>query len=305
MQHSFVVNGDACGGSTCVSVVVPIYNKAPYLRICLDSLAGQTLRDIEIIMVDDASTDRSADIAQQYAKDDHRFRLLRHSENRGPAAAQNTGLAAASGRYLSVVGADDWIDATMLQSMYDVAISYGVDVVRCGFIIEPDLPETVQSIDAKTVGSRQPAGPIRRHPTEVTRIANGAELYRRMFGKIDRALLPVSTALHRRGFILEHGICFDTQLRNMEDVLFNARVFALNPQIVLLPDWYYHGLVSHNSISHHPVALSNSARILAQRIRELEAGSPVARALHSSFLRYRLVLRAIIIRNWFRAHFLG
>jgi glycosyltransferase involved in cell wall biosynthesis len=75
-----------------VSVIIPIYNTAPYLRRCLDSVCGQTLRDIEIICVNDGSTDNSLDILNEYAAKDKRIRVLSFSKNRGAGAARNAGI---------------------------------------------------------------------------------------------------------------------------------------------------------------------------------------------------------------------
>ncbi|MGH3045489.1 MAG: glycosyltransferase family 2 protein, partial [Gaiellaceae bacterium] len=89
-----------------ISVVVPIYNVAAYLEPCLDSLAGQTLADVEIVMVEDGSTDESPEIAERFAARDGRFRLVRQA-NAGLGAARNTGIDHATGEFLAFVDSDD------------------------------------------------------------------------------------------------------------------------------------------------------------------------------------------------------
>lgn len=96
-----------------VSVVVPVYNAEPYLRECLDSLFGQTLKEIEIIAVDDGSTDGSGKILDEFAARDRRLKVI-HQENAGVSAARNRGIKAARGRYLTFVDADDRIDRQAL-----------------------------------------------------------------------------------------------------------------------------------------------------------------------------------------------
>lgn len=96
-----------------VSVVVPVYNAEPYLRKCLDSLFGQTLKEIEIIAVDDGSTDGSGKILNECAARDRRLKVI-HQENAGVSAARNRGIKAARGRYLTFVDADDRIDRQAL-----------------------------------------------------------------------------------------------------------------------------------------------------------------------------------------------
>ncbi len=101
-----------------VSVIVPVYNVEPYLRKCLDSVINQSLTDIEIICVDDASTDDSSAIVTEYAARDPRIKILRHRTNRGLGAARNSGMAIATGKYINFVDSDDWMERTALELMY-------------------------------------------------------------------------------------------------------------------------------------------------------------------------------------------
>lgn len=112
-----------------VSVIIPVYNTARYLRRCLDSVCGQTLQDIEIICVDDASTDGSADILWEYTAQDGRIRCIPHGHNRGCAAARNTGMDAARGTYISFIDSDDWIDAGFLEELATIAEREHIDIV--------------------------------------------------------------------------------------------------------------------------------------------------------------------------------
>lgn len=115
-----------------VSIVVAVYNAEKYLRQCLDSIANQTLRETEIICVDDGSTDNSLDILKEYKNKDNRFRII-HQKNTGPetgaASARNVGMALARGRYLSILDADDYFDINMLQLAFEQAEKYDTDIV--------------------------------------------------------------------------------------------------------------------------------------------------------------------------------
>ena len=113
-------------GVVSVSVVVPVYNSKRYLRKCLDSLAGQTQKDIEVICVDDGSTDGSSDILQKYAKKDDRFKFVRQ-ENQGPSVARNTGISLAKGDYLYFVDSDDWLERDALERLVSLADSQQFD----------------------------------------------------------------------------------------------------------------------------------------------------------------------------------
>ena len=109
-----------------VSVIVPIYNVAPWLRQCLNSLKAQTLRQIEVIMVDDGSTDESGEIAKEYVCDEWPvFRLIRHENNRGLSAARNTGIDEARSEWLMFVDSDDWVDEKFCDKPMVVGSIFG------------------------------------------------------------------------------------------------------------------------------------------------------------------------------------
>ena len=91
-----------------VSVIIPVYNTEKYLEKCLDSVCNQTLSDIEIICVDDCSTDNSLNILKEYAQKDNRIKLIEFKENKGAAAARNEGIKAATGEYIGFIDSDDY-----------------------------------------------------------------------------------------------------------------------------------------------------------------------------------------------------
>lgn len=104
-----------------VSVIIPVYNSGPYLQHCLDSVCGQSLRDLEIICVDDGGTDECPAILRACAARDSRITVLSHQSNRGCAAARNTGMDAARGRFIHFMDSDDWIDAGYLEELVQTA----------------------------------------------------------------------------------------------------------------------------------------------------------------------------------------
>ena len=103
-----------------VSVIIPVYNVEKYLRECLDSVVNQTLRDIEIICVDDGSTDSSLEILREYAEKDSRVKVYTQ-ENINAGAARNTGLSNATGEYLSFLDSDDFFELNAIERMYECA----------------------------------------------------------------------------------------------------------------------------------------------------------------------------------------
>lgn len=126
-----------------VSVVVPIYNVEKYLRECVDSILAQTLKDIEVILVDDGSPDGSPAIVDDYAKKDKRVVTV-HRKNGGYSKAVNYGIEIAKGEYIGIIESDDWIEPDMYEKLYDSAKKYDTDVTKAEFfyyqsqVIGPD-----------------------------------------------------------------------------------------------------------------------------------------------------------------------
>lgn len=118
---------------TCrVSIIIPVYNTEKYLHRCLDSVIAQTLRKIEIIVVNDASSDKSASILTEYEHKDSRITVITHDKNMGQGISRDSGITAARGEYLGFVDSDDWIELEMFEKMYKKAHELDADMVVCG-----------------------------------------------------------------------------------------------------------------------------------------------------------------------------
>ena len=117
-----------------VSVILPCFNVAPYIGACLDSLLNQTLSDIEIICVDDKSTDDTVTIIKKYAKRDNRISLIEFPHNQGVAIARNTGIEAAMGEYIGFIDPDDYVDLDFFEKLYDVAKREDADIAKASLI---------------------------------------------------------------------------------------------------------------------------------------------------------------------------
>ena len=116
-----------------VSIIVPVYNAEKYLERCISSLKKQSLTDIEMILVDDSSTDSSLEICKQMAMDDSRIKII-HKLNEGAGYARNTALGIASGEYIGFVDSDDFVAPDMFQTLYEKAVRYGSDLVLSGVL---------------------------------------------------------------------------------------------------------------------------------------------------------------------------
>ncbi len=125
----------ACREEVKVSVVIPVYNTETYLKKCLNSVRNQTLREIEMICVDDGSTDGSLRILEEYARADSRIKVI-HKENGGLVSARKAGVALAVGQYTGYVDSDDWIDSGMYEYLYRTALQNQADMVSSGYFFE-------------------------------------------------------------------------------------------------------------------------------------------------------------------------
>lgn len=117
-----------------ISIIVPIYNVEKYLDRCMQSLLGQTLKDIEIIMVDDGSPDNCPKLCDEYEKTDSRVKVI-HKKNGGLGYARNSGLDVASGEYVAFVDSDDFIEDSMYAKLYNAAVKENADVAYCNHFI--------------------------------------------------------------------------------------------------------------------------------------------------------------------------
>ncbi len=116
-----------------VSIIVPVYNAEKYLERCIRSLKDQTLHEIEIILVDDSSTDSSLEICNQMAEDDARIKVL-HKRNEGAGYARNAALQIATGEYIGFLDSDDFAEIDMFQTLYEKAVQYDSDLVMSGVL---------------------------------------------------------------------------------------------------------------------------------------------------------------------------
>ncbi len=198
-----------------ISVVVPVYNCAPYLDACLQSLEAQTLQNWEAVLVDDGSTDGSAALCDAWAGKDARFRV-RHQKNAGVSAARNAGIQACRGSYLAFVDADDWVEPEFLHRLYDT-IGDTQLAVCCVY----DLSDWNEKVRAETV----PLDILRSTPS---RYAN-----------------PVYTnypcnKLFCTALIRENELRFPVGVRRCEDAYFVQDYLLCCKAIAVTPEKLYH-----------------------------------------------------------------
>lgn len=120
-----------------ISIIVPIYNVEDYLEECILSIIRQTYQNVEILLIDDGSTDDSSSIAKNYEKKDNRIKYY-HKKNGGLSSARNYGIEKANGKYLMFIDSDDYIDYNMVEKLYDAILKNNVDISCCAMYLEYD-----------------------------------------------------------------------------------------------------------------------------------------------------------------------
>ncbi|MCH4191436.1 MAG: glycosyltransferase [Butyrivibrio sp.] len=206
-----------------ISVLVPVYNVEMYLNKCLDSICKQTLREIEILCIDDGSTDSSKDILDSYAKCDRRISVI-HKENTGYGNSMNIALQHASGKYIAIVESDDFIDEDMLENLYREAEQNQVDVIKSNFY-EYFMK---QGMETKKFNNYLYNLPVR---SVIDPLA-----YTELFF----SLQSIWSAIYKRDFLLSNKIRFnETPGASYQDVSFAFQVYACAHRIILVPEAYY------------------------------------------------------------------
>ncbi len=134
---------DQSGKLPLISVIVPVYQVRAYIRECVESLLCQTYRNLEVILVDDGSTDGSGEMCDGFAREDERIRVI-HQRNRGLSAARNTGLDHAAGEYIAFVDSDDYVEPAYIEELYRLVLKYRGDIAACMFVKVGERTESLK-----------------------------------------------------------------------------------------------------------------------------------------------------------------
>lgn len=133
-----------------VSVIIPVYNAANFIKRCVDSVLSQTLYEIELILIDDGSTDDSGSICDSYVEKDERVIVI-HQKNMGVSYARNVGIEKSSGEYIGFVDSDDYVESDMYEKLYKFAIEKEADICCCGFYREERENRYIKCADSNLV----------------------------------------------------------------------------------------------------------------------------------------------------------
>ena len=264
------------GTEPTVSVIIPVHNGETHLRECLDSVLAQTLESIEIIVVNDASSDGTAVILDQYVQmGDGRVRVLTQQTNQGVSAARNRGIDAARGAFVAFVDADDVVRPRMYEHLLEVAEARCLDVVSCG----------IQLFD----GEGRLSQPI-PYPMQPGAVYDTGEMRALLQSGFTSKLLwaPVRS-LYRRSLIQAHAIRFDTRIRKGEDSLFNLELLARASRCATVEDAYYLYRKHAASVTARPLpSESENLEVLADRVTQFTREQGLSNAIIDDFYRYIL-----------------
>lgn len=215
-----------------VSILVPVYNTSNYLRQCLDSVVGQTLGDIEIICINDGSTDESLEIIKTYQSNDSRIRII-DKKNTGYGHSMNQGLRLAKGKYIGIVESDDFADLFMFEKLYNLAERENVDIVKSNHWFHS---ESMKDGD------------------QYYEMFEGCP-YNEVISPIDKPILflkstCVWTSLYRRDFLLKHDIWFnETPRASYQDVAFTLKTLSCSEHVYLTKDAFLHYRIDNEQSS--------------------------------------------------------
>lgn len=261
-----------------VSVVIPVYNTAPYLEDCLQSVASQTLKDFEAICVDDASTDGSVAIADSFACKDRRFRLIIHSQNQGAGASRNTGLTLAQGTYVTFLDSDDTIDPHAFERIYNHCETTQADICCCPIALAWPSEDRVEpyalSLDERLLPDNT------TEPFPCSAAKDGAFMFTQP---------SVCTKWFRRSFLDRIGAHF-TNHRVAEDLLFTYTAFVQTERITILRDYLYaYNQEKDSSISKEPNSMASLVKTMDEfvdRLMRLEVYNTYEVATANLFLSH-------------------
>lgn len=254
-----------------ISIIVPIYNSSTYLNKCIDSLIDQTYENIEIILIDDGSTDNSYNLCKEYEIKDKRIKVL-HKENGGVSSARNLGLQAAKGDYIGFVDSDDFIEKNMYQLLIDSINQNLSQIAICNIYYENENKEQVYNYSNKDfVFSRQDF-PLNMYNILSINGYTWNKLY-------DKKLIYKN----------DEFISFDENIGVSEDSLFNYEIFDKNKEFSCsyINQKMYHYIQEKNSACNQKFTLKKLQHFI---VREKEIDVLERNGLNPNFLRIDYVV---------------
>lgn len=244
-----------------VSIIVPVYNVEKYLKRCLDSIINQTYSSIEIILIDDGSTDSSGDICESYARLDSRITVI-HKKNAGLGMARNTALDVAKGKYVIFVDSDDYIAPNMLENLYNTLIEAKADTCIGGYQrVYSDKIEVFEN-------------PIKGKVFDKNNILS--DVLSKMFGRLnnnDSLEMSVWKVLFSNELIQTYDIRFPSEREFIsEDIIFDTVYYAKSNRVVMSSDVGYYYCDNDDSLTtrYNPNRFNLQVKLYLELVNRVE-----------------------------------
>ena len=247
-----------------VSIIIPMYNAERYIKSCIKSAQRQTLQNIEIICVDDCSTDNTFNIVSEMAKQDSRIRLARLRQNSGGASEpRNYGMRLSRGKYIAFLDSDDMYTKTAMAELVTEAEKFQADVVHTEQVYFPENDAVEVTDETKfTTFSKERGGFCSAPTLETDNLAERVQMFfnGRLFGWVHNKLF-------RRDFLMEHDLKF-APLKTSEDIVFYFFVICTAPRLVRVPNIIYIYRQNPDSITRKVVSIEESFHALTHLMIE-------------------------------------
>ena len=245
-----------------VSIIVPVYRTASFLPKCIDSILAQSIKNFEVLLIDDGSPDESPAICDEYSRKDTRIRTI-HKKNGGVSSARNLGIELSKGQYVTFVDSDDFVDSNYLYDMIS-KVKEGSAQKENTFVISDYQPFTEDGYEKR-----------RFSPLFIAELAEGGTTvaqFRKLF--FDFIIFPPYCKLYRKDILDKKNIQFDTELKSAEDFDFNMRYLNEMDCICYIPSVQYYYRVDYKKYipSNHGVlgwSEIKSVHIMANGIKSL------------------------------------
>lgn len=238
-----------------ISIVVPVYNIAEYLSECIESIMSQTYRNIEIIIVDDGSTDGTSELCDELSLQDSRIVVI-HQTNGGVSSARNCGIDTARGQYITFIDGDDWVEKNYIEVLYNSIKKGDADISAVGFIYQyPNGEEKILNITEKSV------------------LIRATEALNQVCDPIRPWVGYACGKLVRKDILKNNGIRFDTSVKICEDSLFWCTVFEQSETVVKNKEAMYNYRIRETSATR---SASKSLTLMRTRISAFEKALIIA-----------------------------
>ena len=224
-----------------VSIIVPVYNVERYLDRCMQSLLNQTLKDIEIILVDDGSPDNCPQICDKYAQQDSRVYVV-HKQNAGLGYARNSGLEVASSEYIAFLDSDDYVDVNMYKILFDEITTQKADAVFCGMRKEISIGHYINQIETTSTVVMEEDGVVDFFLNMIASSPN--EKRERLYD------MSVCRSLYRKSIIDKFNFIFPSEREwASEDLPFNIQYLSKCRKVILLPNIFHTYCINPTSLT--------------------------------------------------------